>query len=93
LGTECIWTGGDKTKRQLEEHSMKSLCENDTFSFETPRTAGRANYFGADLGEVLAIRYWNTTLPGYRFLIDDSGMPLPTIIYTSGYVTMREGRS
>jgi hypothetical protein len=33
---------------------MKFLFEDDTFSFETLRTAGFANYFGADLGEVLA---------------------------------------
>src|SRR6476659_4074169 len=33
---------------------MKFLFENDTFSFETLRTTGFANYFGADLGEVLA---------------------------------------
>jgi hypothetical protein len=33
---------------------MKFLFDDDTFSFETLRTAGFANYFGADLGEVLA---------------------------------------
>ena len=33
---------------------MKFLFEDDTFSFEVPRTTGFANYFGADLGEVLA---------------------------------------
>lgn len=31
---------------------MKFLFDDDTFSFETLRTAGFANYFGADLGEV-----------------------------------------
>jgi alpha-beta hydrolase superfamily lysophospholipase len=158
---------------------MKFLFEDDTFSFETLRTTGFANYFGADLGEVLAtarqitdgdqvswhrawkataarvadlgeqslaaghrvtaresllrasnyyrnsaafvldnpadnpevaalyaaqidtfaaasalfdhpaeavsIPYENSTLPGYLFLVDDSGVPRPTIIYTSGY--------
>ena len=158
---------------------MKFLFEDDTFSFETLRTTGFANYFGADLGEVLAtaaqitdgdqaswhrawkataarvaelgerslaaghrvtarenllrasnyyrnaaafvldnpadnpevaalyaaqidtfaaasalldhpaeavsIPYQDTTLPGYLFLMDDSGAPRPTIIYTSGY--------
>jgi len=29
--------------------------------------------------------YQDTTLPGYLFLVDDSGAPRPTIIYTSGY--------
>jgi alpha/beta hydrolase family protein len=158
---------------------MKFLFDDDTFSFETLRTTGFANYFGADLGEVLAtanrihdgdqgswhrewrataarvaelgerslaaghrisardnllrasnyyrnaaaflldnpadnpevaalytgqvdtfaaatalldhpaeavaIPYQDTTLPGYLFLVDDSGVPRPTIIYTSGY--------
>ena len=158
---------------------MKFLFEDDTFSFETLRTTGFANYFGADLGEVLAtaaritdsdeaswhrewtataarvaelgerslavghrvtarenllrasnyyrnaaafvldnpadnpevaalyaaqidtfaaasalfdhpaeavsIPYQDTTLPGYLFLVDDSGAPRPSIIYTSGY--------
>jgi hypothetical protein len=152
---------------------MKFLFEDDTFSSETLRTTMFANYFGADLGEVLAtaarttdgdedswqrewattaervaklgerslaaghgvssrenllrasnyyrnaaafllanpvaalyasevdtfaatalfdhsteavsIPYQDTTLPGYLFLVDDSGAPRPTIIYTSGY--------
>ena len=158
---------------------MKFLFDDDTFSFETLRTTGFANYFGADLGEVLAtahrihdgdhgswhrewqataarvaglgerslgaghritarenllrasnyyrnaaafllddpannpevaalytaqidtfaaatalldhpaeavsIPYQDTTLPGYLFLVDNSGVPRPTIIYTSGY--------
>src|SRR4051812_32234222 len=158
---------------------MKFLFGDDTFSFETLRTTGFANYFGADLGEVLAtsrqitdgdqaswhrawkdtagrvaelgeqslagghrvtarenllrasnyyrnaaafvldnpaenpevaalyaaqidtfaaaaaqfdhpakgvaIPYQDTTLPGYLFLVDDSGAPRPTVIYTSGY--------
>jgi hypothetical protein len=33
---------------------MKFLFHDDTFSFETLRATGFANYFGADLGEVLA---------------------------------------
>ena len=47
-------------QRQREECAMKFLFDDDTFSFETLRTAGFANYFGADLGEVLA------PLPGSR---------------------------
>jgi hypothetical protein len=60
LGTACIWTGGNESKRQLEEHAMKFLFEDDTFSFETLRTTGFANSFGADLGEVLATARQNT---------------------------------
>jgi alpha-beta hydrolase superfamily lysophospholipase len=165
---------------------MKFLFDDDTFSFETLRTTGFANYFGADLGEVLAtagqirdgdeagwhqawkatarrvaelgerslaaghpvtarenllrasnyyrnaaaflldnpaddpevaalyagqidsfaaatalldhpaeavsIPYQHTSLPGYLFLVDDSGVARPTIIYTSGYdSTSQEG--
>jgi alpha-beta hydrolase superfamily lysophospholipase len=165
---------------------MKFLFDDDTFSFETLRTTGFANYFGADLGEVLAtarritdgdqgswhgawkataqrvaelgerslagghritarenllrasnyyrnaaaflldnpadnpevaalyagqvdtfaaatalfdhpaeavsIPYQDTTLAGYLFLVDDSAVPRPTIIYTSGYdSTIQEG--
>ena len=33
---------------------MKFRFEDDTFAFETLRTTGFANHFGADLGEVLA---------------------------------------
>src|SRR5882757_929225 len=33
---------------------MKFLFDDEAFSFETLRTTGFANYFGADLGEVLA---------------------------------------
>jgi hypothetical protein len=43
-----------RNQRQVEEYAMKFLFEDDTFSFETLRTAGFADYFGADLGEVLA---------------------------------------
>jgi pimeloyl-ACP methyl ester carboxylesterase len=158
---------------------MKFLFENESFSFETLRAAGFANYGGADLGEILvtaaaipegdevawhrqwkataerveqlgrdslahgrhvsareallrasnyyrtseffrrddpvnddeiqllfersrasfqdamglfdfgfeqiSIPYQDTTLPGYLYLVDRSGAPRPTIVYTSGY--------
>jgi dienelactone hydrolase len=35
--------------------------------------------------EAVSIPYQDTTLPGYLFLVDDLGVPRPTIIYTSGY--------
>jgi hypothetical protein len=35
--------------------------------------------------EAVSIPYQDTTLHGYLFLVDDSGVPRPTIIYTSGY--------
>jgi len=33
----------------------------------------------------VSIPYQDTTLPGYLFLVDDSGAPRPTIICTTGY--------
>src|SRR6476620_2694488 len=35
--------------------------------------------------EAVTIPYQDTTLPGYLFLVDNSGAPRPTPIYTSGY--------
>jgi pimeloyl-ACP methyl ester carboxylesterase len=35
--------------------------------------------------EAIEIPYQDTTLPGYLYLVDDSGPPRPTIVYTSGY--------
>jgi pimeloyl-ACP methyl ester carboxylesterase len=35
--------------------------------------------------EMVAVPYEGTTLPGYLYLVDDSGVPRPTIVYTSGY--------
>jgi hypothetical protein len=35
--------------------------------------------------EAVRIPYQDTTLPGYLFLVDDSGTPRPTLICTSGY--------
>jgi pimeloyl-ACP methyl ester carboxylesterase len=35
--------------------------------------------------EPVSIPYEGTTLPGYLYLVDDSGTPRPTVIYNSGY--------
>ncbi|MFF2073566.1 alpha/beta hydrolase family protein [Kitasatospora sp. NPDC058162] len=35
--------------------------------------------------EAVRIPYGDTTLPGYLFLVDDSGLPRPTAIFTSGF--------
>lgn len=40
--------------------------------------------------ETILIRYEDTTLPGYLFLVDDSGAPRPTVIYTNGYDSTAE---
>ncbi|OMI05838.1 dipeptidyl aminopeptidase [Bradyrhizobium brasilense] len=40
--------------------------------------------------EVVTIPYENTTLPGYLFLVDDSGAPRPTVIYNNGFDSTQE---
>ncbi|MUL85211.1 MULTISPECIES: S9 family peptidase [unclassified Mycolicibacterium] len=35
--------------------------------------------------ERIAIPYQDTTLPGYLYLVDDSGRPRPTVIFNGGY--------
>ncbi|RJQ70511.1 alpha/beta hydrolase [Pseudonocardiaceae bacterium YIM PH 21723] len=40
--------------------------------------------------EQVAIPYEDTTLPGYLFLVDDSGTPRPTIIYNNGFDSTAE---
>ncbi|MEV7603074.1 alpha/beta fold hydrolase [Kitasatospora sp. NPDC089797] len=35
--------------------------------------------------EAVRIPYQDTTLPGYLFLVDDSGLPRPTVVFTSGF--------
>jgi pimeloyl-ACP methyl ester carboxylesterase len=40
--------------------------------------------------EEIAIPYEDTTLPGYLYLVDDSGAPRPTVIYNSGYDSILE---
>ena len=38
----------------------------------------------------IQIPYEDTTLPGYLFLVDDSGTARPTVIYTNGYDSTAE---
>ncbi|MGV0738270.1 alpha/beta hydrolase [Mycobacterium syngnathidarum] len=33
----------------------------------------------------IAVPYQDTTLPGYLYLVDDSGIPRPTVIFNGGY--------
>jgi pimeloyl-ACP methyl ester carboxylesterase len=40
--------------------------------------------------EIISIPYEGTTLPGYLFLVDDSGKRRPTIIYNSGFDSTQE---
>ncbi|MFF3559229.1 alpha/beta hydrolase family protein [Streptomyces sp. NPDC002574] len=38
----------------------------------------------------VAIPYQDTEMPGYLFLVDDSGEPRPTVVYTNGFDSTRE---
>ncbi len=38
----------------------------------------------------ISISYEDTALPGYLFLVDDSGAPRPTVVYTNGYDSTAE---
>jgi pimeloyl-ACP methyl ester carboxylesterase len=38
----------------------------------------------------VSIPYGNRAMPGYLFLVDDSGQPRPTVIYTNGFDSTRE---
>jgi pimeloyl-ACP methyl ester carboxylesterase len=40
--------------------------------------------------EQIRIPYADTALPGYLFLVDDSGGPRPTVVYTNGYDSTAE---
>ena len=40
--------------------------------------------------ESVSIPYETSTLPGYLFLVDDSGTPRPTLIYNNGYDSTAE---
>jgi Esterase FrsA-like len=40
--------------------------------------------------EIITITYENTTLPGYLFMVDDSGKPRPTVIYNNGFDSTQE---
>jgi len=53
-----------------------------TRSRETFQTAMPLFGFGF---EQIVIPYEQTTLPGYLYLVDDSGQPRPTVVYNSGY--------
>ena len=64
------------------EMALLSAGQHDTFAaaaalFDTPVQA-------------VSIQYEDTTLPAYLFLVDNSGVARPTIIYNSGYNSSRE---
>ncbi|PNG93363.1 alpha/beta hydrolase family protein [Streptomyces malaysiensis] len=60
-----------------QEVTLLSSRSRDTF-------AAAAGLFDTPV-EAVAIPYESTALPGYLFLVDDSGTPRPTVVYTSGY--------
>jgi pimeloyl-ACP methyl ester carboxylesterase len=59
------------------EVALLSARSRDTFVTAMP-------LFGFGFEQV-SIPYQQTTLPGYLYLVDDSGRPRPTIIYNNGF--------
>jgi pimeloyl-ACP methyl ester carboxylesterase len=66
--------------------------ENPAADTESARLAKASQQTFADAAALLdtparalRIPYEDTTLPGYLFLVDDSGTPRPTLIYHGGY--------
>jgi len=59
------------------EVTLLSTRSRDTF-------AEAAGLFDTPV-EAVSIPYGQTTLPGYLFLVDNSGTPRPTVVYNSGY--------
>src|SRR5690348_9288625 len=64
------------------EMTVLSAGQRDTF-------AAAAALFDTPV-EAVSIPYEDTTLPAYLFLVDDTDVPRPTIIYNRGYDSTRE---
>jgi pimeloyl-ACP methyl ester carboxylesterase len=60
------------------EVALLSARSRDTFVTAMP-------LFDFDFRHDVSIPYQDTSLPGYLYLVDDSGRPRPTIIYNSGF--------
>jgi pimeloyl-ACP methyl ester carboxylesterase len=60
------------------EAALLSARSRDTFVTAMP-------LFDFDFRRDVSIPYQDTSLPGYLYLVDDSGRPRPTIIYNSGF--------
>ena len=77
----CAQLFRDDPVRDAEALSL-SRCSRDYFFraaelLDTPFTEVTIPYEGGDL-------------PGYLFLVDDSGTPRPTVVYTNGFDSTRE---
>jgi alpha-beta hydrolase superfamily lysophospholipase len=68
--------------RRDDPFSDPEVKELSQLSRDTFTTAMALFDFGF---EPVSIPYAGTTLPGYLYLVDDSGAPRPTVIYNSGY--------
>jgi pimeloyl-ACP methyl ester carboxylesterase len=78
--------------RQTTTASRSSICANPASDPEVTLLSARSRetFVAATSlldtpAEAVSIAYEGTTLPGYLFLVDDSGTPRPTVIYTNGY--------
>ena len=76
------------------EFFRRKNAASDTEALAVARLSRRTFASAIDLMERPALRidipYGTTTLPGYLFLVDDSGVARPTVVYTNGYDSTAE---
>ena len=76
------------------EFFRRKNAASDTEALAMARLSRRTFASAIDLMERPALRidipYGTTTLPGYLFLVDDSGVARPTVVYTNGYDSTAE---
>jgi pimeloyl-ACP methyl ester carboxylesterase len=99
IGSEALAAGHRVSAREAFLRASNYYRTAEFFLREHPATDPEARLLSARSRETFAqaaalldnpvvpisIPYEGTTLPGYLFLVDDSGTARPTVIYNSGY--------
>jgi pimeloyl-ACP methyl ester carboxylesterase len=104
IGEQALASGHRVSAREALLRASNYYRTAADFLLEHPATdpemtllsAGQRDTFAAAVGlfdtpvEDVSIPYEDTSLPAYLFLVDDSGVARPTVIYNSGYDSTRE---
>jgi len=104
IGEQALASGHRVSAREALLRASNYFRTAGAFLLENPATdpemtllsAGQSNTFAAAVAlfdtpaQAVSIPYEGATLPGYLFLVDDTGGQRPTIIYNSGYDSTRE---
>ncbi len=99
IGSQALAAGHRVSAREALLRASNYYRTAEFFLREHPATDAEARLLSARSRETFAqaaslldspavpvsIPYEDTTLPGYLFLVDDSGIPRPTVIYNNGY--------